>query len=322
MKISFIVPVFNEQDSLVELTARIKSAVLALPSPTEYEIVLVDDGSTDQSWSRINDLSQDPDNHIKALGLRRNFGKAAALSVGMSHVAGELVFTLDADLQDDPKEIGKFLQKLDEGYDMVSGWKRKRNDPPAKTAPSKLFNWVTAKLTGLPLNDFNSGFKCYRREVIDRLHIYGELHRYIPVLAADLGYRVAEVEVEHHARLYGSSKYGWERYARGLLDLITVLTITRWMQKPGHLFGGVGILLGIIGGTTLSYLFALWLLDMGPIGTRPLLLFGIMVSIFSLQMVSFGLIAEFIVRVRGPIDTQLLIKKTISTSAGKLPEHP
>lgn len=294
----------------------------ALHAPTEYEIVMVDDGSTDLSWSRINDLSQDPDNHIKALGLRRNFGKAAALSVGMNHVDGELIFTLDADLQDDPKEIGKFLQKLDEGYDMVSGWKRKRNDPLTKTVPSKLFNWVTAKLTGLPLNDFNCGFKCYRREVIDQMHIYGELHRYIPVLAADLGYRVAEVEVEHHARQHGCSKYGWERYARGLLDLITVLTITRWMQKPGHLFGGVGILLGIIGGATLSYLFALWLLDMGPIGTRPLLMFGIMVSIFSLQMVSFGLIAEFIVRVRGPIDTQLLVKRSISTPAKKLPIHP
>ena len=311
MKISFVIPVKNEQASLNELVASISSTVKAVPEHHETEVILVDDGSDDGSWLLIKELSEKFGESVKGIKLRRNFGKSIALEAGFRAATGDVIFTMDGDLQDDPKEIPRFLEKLDEGYDLVSGWKFKRYDPLSKTLPSKLFNKVTSWATGVDLHDFNCGFKCYKREVIDRLNVYGELHRYVPVLAADLGFKVGEIEVEHHPRQHGVSKYGWERYLRGLVDLITVLATTRWLNKPGHLFGGIGVLFGFVGGLILIYLAMLWLMGFGPIGDRPLLIFGVMFSIFSFQMISLGIIAEFFIKVRNPRKVDALISEEV-----------
>lgn len=309
--ISFVIPVKDEEDSLNELADKIIESVRGSCNGYEPELIFIDDGSNDHSWEVIQSLSKRYLGIVQAIRLRRNFGKAIALETGFRQANGEVIFTMDADLQDDPKEIPIFLNKLNEGYDLVSGWKRRRYDPLSKTAPSKLFNWVTSRLTGVKLHDFNCGFKCYKREVIEKLKLYGELHRYVPVLADDLGFHVAEIEVQHHRRKHGVSKYGWERYARGLVDLITVLATTRWLNKPGHLFGGLGIILGLLGGGILIYLTMLWLVGLGPIGDRPLLILGVMLSIFSLQMISLGVIAEFFIKVNHPRDNSLLISEII-----------
>jgi len=301
LRLSFVVPVKDEEESLPDLVAAIRAVVDAIPGmERQWEIILVDDGSRDGSWSRIEELAEQGDGEVRGIQLRRNCGKATALEAGFREVRGEIVFTMDADLQDDPAEIPRFLAKLDEGYDLVSGWKMQRNDPLSKTLPSRLFNKVTAWVTGIPLHDFNCGFKCYRREVIESVHLYGELHRYIPVLAHDVGFRIGEIEVRHRARARGVSKYGWERYLRGLIDLVTVMATTRWLMKPGHLFGFIGIFFGVVGGAILVYMSVLWLLGGGPIGDRPLLLFGVLFCILSVQMISLGIIAEFLIRIRDP----------------------
>jgi glycosyltransferase involved in cell wall biosynthesis len=300
MKISIVIPARNEESSLRQITEQINATVVGMDLVAPIEIIFVDDGSTDGSWNIIEELSRNAANHVRGIRLRRNFGKASALSAGFKECVGDLIFTMDADLQDEPKEIPRFIAKIEEGYDLVSGWKRVRNDPFSKTAPSRLFNHITARLTGIDLHDFNCGFKCYRREVIDNIVLYGELHRYIPVLAHDLGFRIGELSVEHHPRVHGVSKYGWERYARGMVDLLTVLAITRWLHKPGHLFGGLGLLLGLMGFSVLGYLFVVWLLGLGTIGGRPLLTFGVLTSLISLQMISLGVIAEFFIKFNQP----------------------
>lgn len=275
-----------------------------------FEILFIDDGSSDASWSVMQSITRRLPGVVKAIRFRRNMGKALALEAGFRACRGDIVFTMDADLQDDPKEIPRFLEKLKQGFDLVSGWKRKRYDPLSKTLPSKLFNGVTARLTGIRLNDFNCGFKCYRRNVVDSIRLYGEMHRYIPVLAADLGYRVGEIEVEHHPRVHGKSKYGLERYVRGFIDLLTVLATTRWLVKPGHLFGGIGVLLGLVGGASLAYLFLIWLVESEPIGGRPLLIFGVLTTVASLQMLSLGVIAEFFVK-SAPLDLSRYVAEQI-----------
>ncbi|HEY6130458.1 MAG TPA: glycosyltransferase family 2 protein, partial [Halioglobus sp.] len=272
-RIGIVVPVKDEEETLQELYHACEREASRLE--LGFELVFVDDGSTDSSWSVMCKLQSAYPDTVKALRLRRNFGKAVALSAGFKEVSGDVVFTMDADLQDDPKEIGKFLAKIQEGYDCVSGWKVNRQDPTSKTLPSLLFNRVTAAISGIQLHDFNCGFKAYRSEVVEKVDVYGELHRYIPILAHDYGYRICEVEVEHHPRVHGVSKYGWERYTRGLLDLITVMATTRYGKKPGHLYGGVGLLSGVAGFFVLGYLSILWFLDMGPIGNRPLFFVGV-----------------------------------------------
>lgn len=312
--VSFVIPVKDEEDSLNELTDRIVEAMRSECPGDDFEILFIDDGSSDGSWSVMQTISQRLPGAVNAIRFRRNMGKALALEAGFRSCRGDVVFTMDADLQDDPKEIPRFLQMLEQGFDLVSGWKRTRHDPLSKTLPSKLFNGVTAKLTGIKLNDFNCGFKCYRREVVDRIRLYGEMHRYIPVLAADLGYRVGEIEVEHHPRIHGKSKYGWERYVRGFIDLLTVLATTHWLVKPGHLFGGIGVLLGLVGGASLAYLFLIWLVGVEPIGGRPLLTFGVLTTVASLQMLSLGVIAEFFVK-NSPIDIEKYISSGSETDA-------
>lgn len=308
--LSFVIPVKDEEDSLSELADRIVESVHASGPDYSAELVFVDDGSKDRSWEVIQAIAERYRGLVQAIRFRRNFGKALALEAGFRSCNGDIIFTMDADLQDDPKEIPRYIAKLEEGYDLVSGWKTARKDPLSKTIPSRLFNGVTAWVTGVKLNDFNCGFKCYRREVVGNIRLYGELHRYIPVIAADLGYRIGEIDIEHHPRVHGRSKYGWERYARGFIDLVTVLATTRWLVKPGHLFGGIGIVLGLIGGVSLAYLFLVWLSGSAPIGGRPLLAFGILTVLASLQMISLGVIAEFYVK-SNPIDVDRFVSERV-----------
>jgi glycosyltransferase involved in cell wall biosynthesis len=304
--LSFVIPVYNEEVTLQQLFERI-CTVMVQEGVENYEVIFVDDGSTDNSWPNIENLVfQDP-KHIKAIRLRKNFGKATALSAGFQKSSGEIVFTLDADLQDAPEEIPKFLQKLDEGFDLISGWRRSRNDPLSKNWPSKIYNQVTSSLTGIKLHDFNCGFKAYHKKVLECIQVYGELHRYIPVLAYELGFKVGEVAIHHYPRKHGSSKYGWERYTRGFIDLLTVMATTRFLQKPGHLFGNIGLIFGFLGVLIIIYLVVLWFMALGPIGTRPLLFFGIMLIIVSVQMISLGILAELITRqtVSDPIEKKV-----------------
>lgn len=307
-QISIVIPVKDEEGTLSTLVDEIDAA-MSDENKYDYEIIFVDDGSTDGSWEIMEQIAQQSAK-VHALRLRRNFGKAVALDCGFKSAKGEIVITMDADLQDDPAELSRFIAKLEEGYDVVSGWKEKRNDPLSKNLPSKLFNKVTAKVSGIDLHDFNCGFKAYRRGVLENLKLYGELHRYVPVLAHDSGFRIAEISVNHRARTHGVSKYGWERYARGCVDLITVLATTRYLQKPGHLFGGLGLALGVIGALILFYLAVLWVLDMGPIGNRPLFFVGILLEITSIQLISLGVLAELVTRHSSGRNTESVIKQT------------
>lgn len=290
MKLSFVIPVLNEIDSL-EILYR---EILANCREYEYEIIFVDDGSSDGGFAVMEKMAQS-DSRLKLIRFRRNFGKAAALQIGFNIACGDIVFTMDADLQDNPKEIPSFLQKLDEGYDLVSGWKKRRHDPWHKTIPSKLFNYVTAKYFRLKLNDFNCGFKAYRLPLVKELNIYGEMHRYIPALANALGYRVGEIAVEHRARSFGKSKYGIERYLRGFFDLMTVKMITQYIKSPLYLFGRVGIFSTMLGLGVTLYLSILKIFWGQPLSNRPLLFLGMLLILGGLQFISLGLISELIV---------------------------
>ena len=297
--ISVVIPAYNEEESLEPLYEELISVFTDIHRP--FEIVFVNDGSTDESYGVLRRIC-DRDPRVRALRLRRNFGKAAALSEGFREAKGAIVVTMDADLQDDPKEIPNFLAKLDEGYDLVSGWKFHRLDPISKTLPSKLFNKVSAVTTGVDLHDFNCGFKAYRREVLEHVKVYGELHRYIPALAYGNGFMVGEIKINHRPRQFGKSKYGAARFTRGFLDLLTVLFITRYTKKPLHLFGSMGLALLGLGFVINAYLAVLWTMGYG-IGHRPLLTFGVLLMILGIQFISTGLIGEMIVHVQRKDDT-------------------
>lgn len=319
--ISVVVPVLDEERTLIPLVSKIAAAMANQPE-IDYEIIFIDDGSTDNSWRIMQTLSADE--RVRAFRLRRNFGKAAALSIGAEKASAHAIITLDADLQDDPNEIGNLLSKLNEGWDMVCGYKRERRDPASKRLPSRLFNFVTARLSGLPLHDFNCGLKIARRDVFLQIPLYGELHRYIPALAHNLGYRVTEVPVAHHPRAAGRTKYGAERLSRGLLDALTVLMIGRYGRRPGHFFGGLGLAVGLVGFAILAYLTAIWAFTNQAIGHRPLLLLGIMLEILSAQLVALGLVAELIIsRTPEPRNSNLTAEETQrSTTARHVPELP
>lgn len=291
LRLSVVVPLFNEAESLPDLYVALDAALAK--NGGWSEMIFVDDGSTDASFEVLKAL-RGKDDRVKIVQLRGNQGKAAALAVGFREAQGEVVITLDADLQDDPKEIPKFLAKLEEGYDLVSGWKARRQDPWTRRALSAIFNRVTASITGLRIHDFNCGFKAYRRAVINELRLHGELHRFIPALASWRGFRVAEIEVEHHPRRHGRSKYGMERIPRGFFDLLTVIMLTRYTAKPLHLFGLLGLFLGLAGFGIIGYLSVGWFFGKW-IGARPLLLIGAVLLIAGIQLVSFGLVAEMIV---------------------------
>jgi glycosyltransferase involved in cell wall biosynthesis len=288
--ISVVVPLLNEEATLEELYREIAAALE--PRGEGFEVVFVDDGSTDRSLEILHRLHDETDN-VVVVHLRRNFGKAAALQAGFFEARGEIVVTIDADLQDDPAEIPQLLAKLDEGFDLVSGWKTRRNDPLSRRLFSRLFNWTTALISGVRLHDVNCGLKAYRAEVLEDMRLYGELHRFIPVLAAYQGYRIAEISVNHRARQHGRSRYGPERYLRGFFDLLSVTFMGRYRYRPLHLFGGIGLLMGALGFIILLYLTTLWFWGEG-IGTRPLLTLGVLLMVVGIQFVSLGLISELV----------------------------
>jgi glycosyltransferase involved in cell wall biosynthesis len=292
VEISVLIPVLDEAETVLTLAEQVAGVLDRLGK--SFEIIFVDDGSADGTPLKVREAHlRDP--RVKLLRLRRNFGKAAALSAGFDQSKGRILITLDGDLQDDPEEIPRFLDTLEgQGLDLVSGWKRQRQDPAGKRLPSRLFNWVTRRLAQVDLHDFNCGFKAYRREVLSEIAVYGELHRYIPVLASRRGFAVGEIEVNHRPRLHGVSKYGWDRLYKGLLDLITVLFITRYTRRPLHLFGSVGLLfLGLGFGINL-YLAILWATRQAYLSNRPLLLLGILLMLLGIQVLTTGLIGEMI----------------------------
>ncbi len=289
--ISFVIPVLNEEGSLELLYQAVTQVAGSLPYP--YEILFVDDGSTDRSPAILHDLYERDRAHVRVVQFRRNFGKTAALSAGFARAQGEILVTLDADLQDDPAELPRLLARLEEGYDLVGAWRVKRQDPVSKRWPSRFANWTVSTLTGIRLNDLNCGFKVYRRPVVQELRLYGELHRYIPVLAHWKGYRVAEVPVVHHPRRFGRSKFGGRRFVRSYLDFLSVLFLTTYLKRPMHLFGLAGSLFAAIGTVIMLYLTALWLIE-GGIGWRPLLFFGITALVVGIQLVSVGLLGEML----------------------------
>jgi len=289
-EISVVIPALDERDSLPQLHQELTAVLTSLGK--SYEIVIVDDGSTDGTTELCRGLvRQDP--AVTHIEMRRCFGKAMALQVGFRAARGETIFTLDADLQDDPKEIPRFLNMLEQGYDVVSGWKENRKDPIGKTLPSKLFNHVTSRMSGLHLKDFNCGFKAYRREVIEDLDVYGELYRYIPVVVHAKGFKVGELPVTHRPRQHGVSKYGLERFVRGPMDLLTILFLVTFRKRPLHLFGNIGLMIGSLGILINTYLAVLWFMGRN-IGDRPLLMLGTLLIIVGIQMLVFGLLGEMI----------------------------
>lgn len=290
MDISVVVPLYNEAESLPELHGRIAAALEA--SGRSFEVLYIDDGSRDGSFETIRWLRKN-DGRVRAVRFRRNYGKSAALAVGFEASRGDVVVTMDADLQDDPAEAPAMADLLGEGFDLVSGWKKTRKDPLSKRVPSKLFNWVTGIVSGLRLHDFNCGLKAYRREVVETIPVYGELHRYLPVLAHWAGFRVTETPVLHHPRKHGHSKFGLGRFTHGFFDLLTVYFVSNYTRRPLHLFGSFGLLAFGTGFAIALYLSWLWLSGVG-IGTRPLLLFCVLLMVLGIQLISMGLIAEMI----------------------------
>jgi glycosyltransferase involved in cell wall biosynthesis len=291
--ISIVIPIHDEEASLATLHGELDT-VFAQSINEPAEFIFVDDGSRDGSWAVLTALAR-RDPRVRAIRFRRNFGKAAALTAGFQACRGELVFTLDGDLQDDPAEIPRFLAALAQGYDVVSGWKKTRHDPWHKVYPSRVFNWMVSHVSGCRLHDHNCGFKLYRGEVLREVGIYGELHRFIPVLAHARGFRVAEVEVRHRSRRHGVSKYGFSRIFKGFLDLVTVRFLTRFGQRPLHVLGGTGLALFGLGALGMFYLAILWLdPDHEPIGTRPLLFYSIAFLLVGTQLLSLGVLAELV----------------------------
>ncbi len=290
--ISVVIPLFNEEPNLVELKERLDAVLPAVAD--NYEVVFVDDGSRDGSYGTLRELHERDPRHTRIVRFRRNFGKSAALAAGFDCSRYDVVLTMDADLQDLPEEIPTLLERLDRGADLVSAWRHKRIDPLAKTLPSKVYNFVTRMMTGVRLHDFNCGFKCYRRSVLDELQVYGERHRYIPVLASYRGFRIAEVPVQHQPRLKGKSKFGYERYLGGFFSLLTVILLTRYTNKPLHFFGFVGIATFSFGFLIDLYLTFMWAFRHRPLSDRPILMLGTMLIIIGVQFLFFGLLAEMI----------------------------
>lgn len=291
-KISIVIPLYNEEDALRPLYAELKKALKNYS--TDYELIFVDDGSSDKSLSIIKEFAK-TDNKIKYISFRANYGKSAALQMGFKHSTGDAIVTMDADLQDDPTEIQNLLRKLEEGYDLVSGWKKKRYDPFIKRISSRFFNFVTRILTRIKIHDFNCGLKAYRKDVVHSINVYGELHRYIPVLAKWKGFSVSEIIVKHHPRRYGKTKFGISRFFKGFIDLITVIFTTRYIKRPMHLFGFVGLLAAFAGFAVSLYLtYEKFILGIG-INNRPIFFLGILLIIVGIQFFAIGLIGELIV---------------------------
>jgi glycosyltransferase involved in cell wall biosynthesis len=297
--VSVVVPLLNEEESLAELFQRIKTVVLDLDKT--FEVIFVDDGSTDNSASIIKELNT-KDSRAKLIEFRKNYGKAAGLAAGFKMAEGDIVITMDADLQDDPNEIPNLINKLNEGYDLVSGWKKVRHDSFIKNNTSKIYNYFTSAFSGIRLHDFNCGLKAYRSEVVKTMNVYGELHRYLPVIAHRNGYRVTEIPVTHHPRQYGESKYGVARFTRGAFDLLTITFLTRYKKRPLHLFGSWGLFSTFIGGIILTILAAQKIFFDAHLSRRPILFLGLLMVIVGVQFFSIGLLGEMITESRSDSD--------------------
>ena len=292
--ISVVVPLLNEEESLPELALQLENE-LKRASHNRYEVIFVDDGSTDDSYNVIKSINQ-RNRRFKAIRFRRNYGKSAALSAGFYASQGMIIVTMDADLQDDPAEIPNLVKKIKEGYDLVSGWKKKRHDPITKTIPSRFFNFITSLASGIRLHDFNCGLKAYKRAVVRNLQVYGEMHRYLPALAHWQGFKVTEIPVTHHARRYGKTKFGFTRFIKGFLDLLTVLFTTRYFKRPLHFFGTIGTLVGLTGFGIDLWLTIEWFMKKTTLSNRPLALLGVALIIVGVQLVSMGLLGEMITK--------------------------
>lgn len=291
--LSIVIPLLNEEESLEELYTRI---VANIPKGYSYEILFIDDGSTDQSWAKIRQLS-DKDQQVHGIRLRRNYGKSAALQKGFELAKGDFIITMDADLQDDPAEIPVLVSRLEDGLDLVSGWKKVRYDPVTKTIPSRFFNAVTRWVSGIQLHDFNCGLKGYRREVVKDVFVYGEMHRYVPLLAYWQGYRnIGEQVVTHHPRKHGKTKFGLSRFINGFLDLVSIVFIHKYLQRPMHFFGGLGTLFILVGTTITTYLIIARLFFNEFLSGRPLFFLAIFLVVLGVQLFSTGLLAEMITR--------------------------
>jgi glycosyltransferase involved in cell wall biosynthesis len=296
MQISVVVPLLNEEESLPELAAWIDRVMKA--NNFSYEVLMIDDGSKDKSWSVIEKLSaQNPS--IKGIRFRKNYGKSAALQVGFTHAEGDVVITMDADLQDSPDEVPSLYKMITEdGFDLVSGWKQKRYDPITKTIPTKLYNGTTRLLTGIQLHDMNCGLKAYRNEVVKSVEVYGEMHRYIPILARKAGFRnIGEKVVQHQARKYGTTKFGMERFLYGFLDLLSVSFMTRFANRPMHIFGGLGVLSFFIGFCIITYLtIAKFAFEQYRMTERPLFYLSLVSIVVGVQLFVAGFLGELISR--------------------------
>jgi glycosyltransferase involved in cell wall biosynthesis len=303
--LSIVIPVFNEESSLETLLHELDEVAAA--EAYQLEVIFVDDGSTDGSWAVIRRLAEH-DQRVRGLRLRRNFGKSAALSAGLADAQGELIFSLDADLQDDPHEIPRFLAAMHDDLDVLSGWKKVRHDPWHKVWPSRVFNWMVSALTGVKLHDHNCGMKCYRREVFQEVRLYGELHRFVPVLAAARGYRVGELVINHRPRPFGRSKYGPTRIVKGFLDLLTVRFLTGFGQRPQHLLGTLGLVSFLLGAFGLTYLAALWVVSRLVPGLEavelhdrfPAVIYSVALLLLGGQLMSMGFVAELLIAYHDP----------------------
>lgn len=304
--ISFIIPTYNEEGSIEKLHSEITTVMKKIKK--SFEFIFIDDGSTDKTLNILTKIAR-KDKRIKIIRFRGNWGKSVGLQTGFDNSAGEVIMTLDADLQDNPKEIPAFLKKINEGYDLVSGWKQKRHDPISKTIPSKVVNYLVRIMTGLQIHDTNCGFKAYKRTVVESLNLYGDLYRFIPIFAHRQNFKVTEIPVEHRPRKTGKSKYGWKRFVSGWLDLLTVFFLIRYMRRPGHFFGTSGIILftgGFLIGAYISYLR----ISTGSIQYRhPLLFLGMLLMIIGIQLISTGLLAEMIIYSRPKVNYNSSIEK-------------
>ncbi|HWA06991.1 MAG TPA: glycosyltransferase family 2 protein [Ignavibacteria bacterium] len=305
--ITVVVPLYNEEDSLVELSVALKKVLDNMRC--SWEVLFIDDGSTDSSYQKLQEIHR-VNSRFKCLKFKRNYGKSSALQEGFKAAKGDYVITMDADLQDDPEEIPALIAKLNEGFDLVSGWKKVRHDPFIKKHTSKIFNGVTSMMVGLKLHDYNCGLKAYVRDVVKNVKVYGEMHRYIPALAHLSGFKVTEMAVTHHERKYGKTKYGLSRFFNGLFDLITVLFTTKYIKRPLHLFGFIGVLSFIAGTGILLYLTILKFFEATPISGRPLFFVGILMAIVGVQFFSIGLIGEMITKTSVENDN-VIIDKTL-----------
>ena len=294
MKLSIVIPLLNEKNSLALLTEAIEKTVGG--AGVSHEIIFIDDGSSDGSFEALKEVHEKNPRTVRVFRFSRNYGKSAALSVGIEKAMGDIIVTMDADLQDDPSAIPDMVRMIDEGWDLVSGWKKKRHDPLTFTLPSKIWNFATSVIAGIKLHDFNCGFKAYRAITAKNLEIYGERHRYLPALAHWEGYSVTEIAVTHHARKYGKSKYGFSKFYKGIFDLLTILFLRKYMKNPMHFFGMLGIVFAIAGGAVLVYFGVEWILTR-QMHLRPLVLLAIGAIIMGIQFISIGLIGEMLTNV-------------------------